>query len=67
MMIMQSFHIEMAKINMYTMNVRTLWSEVYITATLSTFNTTVSGFIIPRLKSVGQFKMPKLINQKRQN
>ncbi len=42
------------KINMFKMDVRT-FGQNYRNATLSTFHLTVSGNIIPSLKSIGLF------------
>ena len=54
------------KINMFKMDVLTIWLN-YKVATLTTVYLNVLGIIIPSLKLIGQFYIPKLINQKAKN
>ncbi len=44
-----------------------LFGHNYRVAALSTLYLTVLGIILPSLKSIGQFDIPNLINQKGKN
>ncbi len=67
----QSFHVKdvckMSKINMYKMYVCTFWSQLSKCYASYIVPNRVRGFIIPCLKLIGQFYLPKLIKQKAKN